>query len=243
MEVKKFLFLSRTQLWLVSSVLVLIIVVAACSVAYCVHRSDLQKIVDLGGETLKLALTASAAWALVILYASSNSPRRIESETRAFLRVDLVRPSRSSQESTSVSGAVVDDEVRIDMLPVACTNNSVTYKVSDASGQSMYLWCSLNVSDLAVVFMLPSRHADRYEQIYSATLAGFKRRAVEIVSFGLVPHQYDAERMHDYLELYSAQSLAEDFLFNASARYRTAHSLFGDLRSFLVCMRRAGAST
>ena len=244
MDGKKYLFLSFGQRLAVSLALTILALCAIGLIVFGARQSGFPKLYELGAEMLKLILTASAAWVLILLYASSNSFGRIERETRIFFEVDLLRPSKRDSSSLSLpSEYVADDEVQTSMECIARTASSVTYRVTDAARQSLHFWCSLNVHDLAVVFMLPASTAPYYESIYAATLAGFRRRGVEVISFGLVAHKYgNASGTAMYLELYLTQSFAKDFLFNAAARHHAAQSLFGDVRSFLVCMRRAEES-
>lgn len=240
MEGKKFLFLSSMQRWSVSAVLLALVAAATAAVAFGAHQTQFAKLVDVSAETLKLALTASAGWVLVLLYASANSSRRIERETRRFLDVDLVRPTLASAALRS-SGALFDDEMPLTMQRLHATRTSATYRVSDGAGRVMHFWCNINVYDLAVVFMLPGEVAPVYESVFEPTLAGFKRRGIEIQSFGLVTHRFEhpaAARLH--LELYMTRTLQEDFLFNAASRFHAAQALAGDLTSFIGCLRRAG---
>lgn len=239
MEGKKFLFLSSMQRWSVSIVLLALVFGATAAIALGAQHSQYAKLVDVSAETLKLALTASAGWVLVLLYASANSSRRIERETRRFLDVDLVRPTLTPAFLRSTV-ALFDGEAPLTMQRLHATRTSATYRVSDGAGRAMHFWCDLNVYDLAVVFMLPGEVAPLYERVFEPTLAGFKRRGIEVQSFGLVTHRFDdPPAPRQYLELYMTRTLPEDFLFNAASRFHAAQALAGDLTSFIGCLRRA----
>ncbi len=125
------------------------------------------------------------------------------------------------------------------MRRISVERTSVTYQVQNAESDPVHLWCNLNVSEFACVFLLPGEHAERYEQVYGATLAGFARLGLEVTCFGLVPHRFDDQPERDHLELYVVRNLAPDFLFDAGARVQLAQSLWSDLRTFLVCAARA----
>ena len=212
------------------------------AILFGAEQPQLSKLVDVSAETLKLTLTASAGWVLVLLYASANSSGRIERETRRFLDVDLVRPTLPL--AGKVSGAnLFDDEKPLAMQRLNATRTSATYRVSDGSGLVMHFWCNLNVNDLAVVFMLPGGVASSYQQVFEPTLAGFTRRGIDVQSFGLVKHRFEgADALREHLELYMTRTLPDDFLFNAASRFHAAQALFGDLNSFLGCLRRAASS-
>jgi len=239
MDAKKFLFLSSVQRWAISLGLLSLV---ALSLAGFFLAPRFPALPDLGTaslELLKLLLTAAAAWVLVLLYASSNSFERIEKETVRFLTRDLCRPGRPLAQIDGIALRELEASAPMKMRQISAERTSVTYEVQNAEGDRMHLWCNLNVSEFACVFMLPGEHAARYEQVYGATLAGFARRGLEVTCFGLVPHRFDDQPARDHLELYVVRNLSPDFLFDAGARVQLAQSLWSDLRSFLVCAARA----
>ncbi|PWB43132.1 MAG: hypothetical protein C3F19_03525 [Rhodocyclales bacterium] len=240
MDGKKFLFLSRAQRWTISLGLMLLMAVALLGVIYGPHSEMHQHIGNVSAEALKLLLTASAGWVLVLLYTSSNSFERIEQETVAFLTRDLCRSAEQGGRRFEARPGIIDDTVPLSMACIASTRTSVTYEVAGASDQRMHFWCNLNVCDMETVFMLPSEHADHYEAVYAATLNGFRHRNLSVTSFGLVTHRFHADgQPRQYLELYVTQTFERDFLFDAAARIHAAQALQGDLRSFLVSGARA----
>ena len=239
MDAKKFLFLSSAQRWAISLGLLGLV---ALSLAGFFLAPRLPALPDLGTaslELLKLLLTAAAAWVLVLLYASSNSFERIEKETVRFLTRDLCRPGRPLAQIDGIALRELETSAPMTMRRLSAERTSVTYEVQNAEGDRLHLWCNLNVSEFACVFMLPGEHAAQYEQVYGATLAGFARRGLEVTCFGLVSHRFDDQPARDHLELYVVRNLAPDFLFDAGARVQMAQSLWSDLRSFLVCAARA----
>lgn len=127
----------------------------------------------------------------------------------------------------------------VKMRRLTAERTSVTYEVVNAEGDRINFWCNLNVNEFACVFMLPAEYAYNYELVYSATLSGFARRGIEITSFGIVSKSFDGQPPQRCLELYLVRTLGPDFLFDAGARVQLAQSLWGDLRSFLVCTARA----
>lgn len=72
------------------------------------------------------------------------------------------------------------------MRRISVERTSVTYQVQNAESDPVHLWCNLNVSEFACVFMLPGEHAERYEQVYGATLAGFARLGLEVTWSALI---------------------------------------------------------
>lgn len=244
MDGKKFLFLSRAQRWTISLGLLLLMAAAMLGVVYGPHSDTHQHLGNVSAEALKLLLTASAGWVLVLLYTSSNSFGRIEKETVAFLTRDLCRPAAQGARRFEARPGIIDDTAPLTMACIAATRTSVTYEVAAGPGQSLYFWCNLNVCDMSTVFMLPGEHAGSYETVYAATLNGFRHRNLAVTSFGLVPHRFHADgQPRPYLELYVTQRFERDFLFDAAARIHAAQALQGDLRSFLVSHSRANTQS
>ena len=242
MDAKKFLFLSSAQRWTITFSLLFLISGSIYGLLFSSSFPTLTNLSEGSLEVLKLLLTASAAWVLILLYASSNSFARIEKETLRFLVNDLSRPSQRYERVHGFQMQELETSAPVSMKRLNVDRTSVTYQISNTDGDCLHMWCNLNVNEFACVFMLPAQHQERYKQIYSATLAGFKRRGLEVTCFGLVPHTFGSESQQNFMELYVLRNLPADFLFDAGARVQLAQTLWGDVRSFMVSAARARTS-
>ncbi|HVT31813.1 MAG TPA: hypothetical protein VHE32_04165 [Rhodanobacteraceae bacterium] len=233
---KNLLFISSRQRIAIS--LLLGALLAACIVALAIafHRSASSELIQSLTDLLKLLLTSTGVWGLIVLYASANSHERIEKETEAFLKKDVVR---ALQRVTSPHRSPRKPKVRLSLLH-AWANVGI-YEAHVAENRYAVAWCRLNVNQISTVFMLPGKYADRFEEVYDATLKGFSSDNVTAKSFGLQTHDLSGllKKPERFLEIFVKRSLASDFLFDAAARTALANSLAGDLYSFINETTRA----
>jgi len=187
-------------------------------------------------EVLKLFLTGFAFWGLVLLYASSNSPGRIRSETSRFFSNDLVQAFANNGFQNTHTGQGKELQLLFNQSGMA------VFSVMEGGRVVLYMVALLNVFKLQIVFLLPAKFASNYQDVYHDSIIGFERDGIALDTFGTKTHDIDGllKKPETFLELYVLRKLQEDFLFNAAARTYIANVIFGDTRSLFNETQRQG---
>src|SRR5690606_13992364 len=98
-------------------------------------------------DILKLILTASAGWGLIVLYASSNSQNRISKETSRFFHDDVMGAFRDNGFST-----VLPAHEGFGVELVKNKAGTAIFALSSHGKTVLLFWCRLNVYELSIVF-------------------------------------------------------------------------------------------
>ena len=234
LEERKLLFITSGQ----RITITIIFVGAILTLGFLIYLSLLSPLISNLTQplfdVLKLLLTGFAFWGLVLLYASSNSPGRIRSETLRFFSNDLVGAFSNNGFRNTNTGhgreiQLLFNESGIAVLSVVGEGQVV-----------LYVWAQLNVFKLQMVFLLPPKFAPNYQEIYQESIIGFKRDGITLDTFGIQTQDIEGvlKKPEPFLKLYVLRKLQEDFLFNAAARTYIANVIFGDTRSLFVETQR-----
>ena len=178
-------------------------------------------------DVLKLFLTGFAFWGLVLLYASSNSPERIRSETLRFFSNDLLQAFSNNGFRNTNTGRGREIQLLLNRSGIAVLS------IADEGRVVLYVWAQLNVFKLQIVFHLPPQFAPNYQEVYQRSIIGFERDGVSLDTFGTRTQNIEGvlKEPESFLELYVLRKLQEDFLFNAAARTYIANVIYGDTSS------------
>lgn len=236
-ETKKFIFLSSRQRrwvsWLLGLLLLLSIVLL---VTFSKFYQDAE-IKTLSIDLVKLLVTAWGAWGLILLYASSNSYNRINTETMAFMEVDIPRAFSSAKVQRGDRPMdPVDEGLALDI--VVNTNQATVYRFSDSAGFNIHFYCRSNIYEMVVMLYLPAEPAEKSDDIYKTSLAYLRDSNVKVSPMGVYEMNW-TDTPEKRLVFQIIRPAGEDFLFDAAKRAYLANCIYGDVRAFFLRARKA----
>ncbi len=236
-ETKKFIFLSSLQRKWVSYLLgFLLLFAVGLLVTYTRFVHD-QEMKVLSIDLIKLFVTAWGGWGLILLYASSNSYKRINAETMAFMEIDIPRAFVSAK--VQLKNRPVDPtDLGLELETIINTNQATVYRFSDGTDFNIYFYCRSNIYDMTVMLYLPADSVERSEEIYKTSLTYLRDSNVKVTSMGIYDMNW-TDTVERRLVYQIIRSVGEDFLFDAAKRAYLANCIYGDVRAFFLRARQA----